>query len=122
MDAPDTASVKFNWPALLIVVGAGLLGVIALIKQAGPVFPAKIEYETRSEYSHIRVRRSGDLRSLMFVRDDGKEVTESRVNLAHPGATGACLLSKHVCELPFPAPAEAGAHCGFGRRCDGKVP
>ena len=43
-----------------------------------------IEYETRSEFSHIRVRRNGQIRSLIFVRDTGDEMIESVVNLERP--------------------------------------
>jgi spermidine synthase len=43
-----------------------------------------IEFETKSLYSHIRVRRSGTVRSLIFVRDSGEEAYESQVNLKSP--------------------------------------
>ena len=43
-----------------------------------------IEVETKSAYSHIRVRRSGSVRSLIFVRDSGEEAYESQVNLKTP--------------------------------------
>lgn len=43
-----------------------------------------IEVETKSVWSHIRVRRSGSVRSLIFVRDSGEEAYESQVNLKTP--------------------------------------
>jgi spermidine synthase len=43
-----------------------------------------IELDTKSEYSHIRVKRQGSLRSLIFVRDNGDEVEETMVNLKKP--------------------------------------
>ena len=50
-----------------------------------------LEHEERSEYSHIRVRRHGDLRALLFVRDSGREVTETRIDLSAP----------HELQLPY---------------------
>ena len=40
-----------------------------------------LEQDVRSAFSHIRIRRQGSQRSMMFVRDNGQEVTESRVDL-----------------------------------------
>lgn len=48
------------------------------------VRPGALEFETRSEFSHIRVRRTGQIRQLIFVRDTGDEVIESAVDLEHP--------------------------------------
>jgi len=44
----------------------------------------RLEHEEVSAFSRIRVRRAGDVRALMFVRDNGQEVIQSRVNLAAP--------------------------------------
>lgn len=41
-------------------------------------------HEERSAWSHIRVRRDGDVRILRFVRDTCEEVTESMVDLSEP--------------------------------------
>jgi spermidine synthase len=43
-----------------------------------------LEYETHSPYSHIRVRRQGNIRSLIFVRDTGEEMCETAINLKKP--------------------------------------
>lgn len=43
-----------------------------------------LEHEEVSAFSHIRVRRAGDVRALTFVRDNGQEVIQSRVDLAAP--------------------------------------
>lgn len=43
-----------------------------------------LEHEEVSAFSRIRVRRDGDVRALTFVRDNGQEVVQSRVNLAAP--------------------------------------
>lgn len=51
----------------------------------------KLEAERVSDYSHIRVRRKGDIRDLRFVRDSGREVVETRVDLTAP----------HELQLPY---------------------
>jgi len=44
-----------------------------------------VEYETTSKYSRIRIRKTGDVRSLIFVRDSGLEVIETQMDLKKPG-------------------------------------
>ncbi len=43
-----------------------------------------IEHEVQSPYSLIRVRRLGNIRSMVFVRNSGEEAYQSQVNLANP--------------------------------------
>ena len=43
-------------------------------------------HETRSEFSHIRVREKGGVRSLLFVDETGNEQRQSAIDLAAPGA------------------------------------
>lgn len=43
-----------------------------------------IEADVRSDYSHIRVRRQGSLRSMNFVRDNGVEQIQSVLNMKRP--------------------------------------
>jgi len=45
-----------------------------------------LEHEAKSAFSHIRIRKLGQLRSIMFVRDNGQEVFQSRIDLAQPHA------------------------------------
>ena len=44
----------------------------------------QLEKEAKSEYSHVRIRRDGNIRSLLFVRDSGQEVIETSLNLEKP--------------------------------------
>jgi spermidine synthase len=46
--------------------------------------PAVVEVDQRSEYSHFKVKRQGNVRTLLFVRDNGEESIESAVNLKRP--------------------------------------
>ena len=71
-------------PALL---GAALLAAaVALIvwsmSPAGAV--GHLEHEEVSAFSRIRIRLDGDVRALTFVRDNGQEAVQSRVNLKTP--------------------------------------
>ena len=43
-----------------------------------------LEHEEVSAFSHIRIRRAGDVRALTFVRDNGQEAVQSRLNLTEP--------------------------------------
>jgi spermidine synthase len=43
-----------------------------------------IEAEATSEYSHIRVRRQGSIRSMNFVRDNGEEHVQTLWNMKRP--------------------------------------
>ena len=45
-----------------------------------------LEHEEESAFSKIRVRRDGDVRVLTFVRDNGQEAVQSRINLTTPDA------------------------------------
>lgn len=43
-----------------------------------------IEHEVQSPFSLIRVRRLGNIRSMVFVRNSGEEAYQSQINLASP--------------------------------------
>ena len=49
----------------------------------------RLEHEEESAFSRIRVRRDGDVRALTFVRDNGQEFVQSRVDLTAPHALAA---------------------------------
>lgn len=69
-----------------------LVALALLAAAAGVVFWSmsarqtlgQLEHEETSEFSTIRVRRNGDIRLLTFVRDDGRELVQSRVDLTAP--------------------------------------
>jgi spermidine synthase len=44
----------------------------------------KLELDVKSKFSHIKVTRDGNVRTLWFVRTNGDEVIESRVDLKKP--------------------------------------
>jgi len=43
-----------------------------------------VELDTTSKYSHIRVKRQGNVYTLVFVRDNGEEAVETEVNVRKP--------------------------------------
>ena len=67
---------------VLLIIGiawfAGIWSVVA-DERVG-----RIEYETQSLYSHIRIRTSGTIRTLIFVRDTGEEAYESQMDVRRP--------------------------------------
>lgn len=65
---------------LTVVLGVALYqAAVAADRDAGSVV-----YEVKSTYSHIRIRRNGNVLTLVFVRDSGEEAFESQVNLRAP--------------------------------------
>jgi spermidine synthase len=63
-----------SWPPPTTAAGAG----------RGPRTAGALELDVTSQFSHIRVRRQGNIRLLLFVRDSGAEVVESELNLKRP--------------------------------------
>lgn len=63
-----------------VLVFAGL-AIVLFFKSSSR---SQIEVDVKSEYSYIRIRRRGNFRELLFVRDDGKEVRQSGLNLDAP--------------------------------------
>lgn len=69
-------------PALLAVVMTAAVSLPT--NAAGVTSDGHVELDVKSDYSHIRVRRKGSIRTMLFVRDDGKEVGETRMNINKP--------------------------------------
>jgi spermidine synthase len=71
-------------PLLLAV--ALLTSGVALVVWSMSSAPAvgTLEHEQVSDFSRIRIRRDGDVRAMTFVRDNGQEAVQSRVNLRAP--------------------------------------
>lgn len=58
--------------------------LLALIVFAELGCASSVEFEKQSEFSHLRVRMEGNVRTLIFVQEDGSETVESRVNMNKP--------------------------------------
>lgn len=70
-------------PFSVIAIAMLVIG-FALLLSGSFVSRSKVEADHHSEYSHIRVRRSGNVRTLVFVQENGKETVESRLDLEKP--------------------------------------
>lgn len=71
---------------LAVVVICGSISCGELSQTQGQQFSryGQVELDFQSKYSHIRVRKVNNQRTLMFVRDSGEEVIESLQNLKQP--------------------------------------
>lgn len=79
-------------PALLAAaLLAAAFGLVVWSASSGRP-TGQLEHEEVSAFSRIRVRRDGDVRTLAFVRDNGRESVQSRVSLTAPGT----LLSPYA--------------------------
>lgn len=82
MDSPRTSSSSLF----------ALLALLTLLEAPAPAaWPGRarlgsgaLELDVRSEFSHVRVRRRGSVRSLIFVRDNGVEAVETVMDLRRP--------------------------------------
>jgi len=70
-------------PALMAaaLLASGIALIVWAMSSGGI---GQIEHEEVSEFSRIRIRRDGDVRALTFVRDNGQEAVQTRVNLTSP--------------------------------------
>jgi spermidine synthase len=76
-------------PLLLAVALLAAAGALVLWSLSSGSTLGALEHEEVSPFSKIRVRRNGDVRALTFVRDNGQEVVQSRVNLTAPQTLAA---------------------------------
>jgi spermidine synthase len=79
--APPLATV-----ATALAAGLGLVWLTppGAVRGALSQTPGRLELDQVSNYSHVKVTRDGDVRTLWFVRDNGEHVIESKVDLARP--------------------------------------
>jgi spermidine synthase len=68
-----------TWKASLVLAAVSTCLFIAAGFTRG-----SLELDVRSDYSHIRIYRNGNLRTLVFVRDSGEEAYESQVDVEKP--------------------------------------
>jgi spermidine synthase len=67
-----------------LVVGLGLTRDPSQSAAQGVYQRGELEYDVKTAYSRIRVRKVDNVRTLWFVRDSGEEVVESQVDLDRP--------------------------------------
>lgn len=75
--------VALGFGILLFLLIISLLGV-GLLRNTQEKGYGRLIHETVSDYSQIRVREQGTVRSLLFVDHEGKERCQSSINMAAP--------------------------------------
>ena len=91
MEHPSTFR-RSAWQRQIGAMTAALLAAALLSPNAQGQSPraalenaaGELEYDGNSDYSHIRIRRRGPIRSMIFVRDAGEEVLETQMDLRRP--------------------------------------
>ncbi len=68
---------------LAVALFAAAVALVIWSRSSSQPF-GSLEHEEVSAFSRIRIRRDGDVRAMTFVRDNGREVVQSRVNLSAP--------------------------------------
>lgn len=72
-------------PEGIVPVHQQAVAALAHVVPVQPLAPPGIvEHEEKSQFSHIRVRRDGNLRYLCFVRDSGEEAVQTVLNIRKP--------------------------------------
>ena len=75
---------RFHLRSMFLFAMMVLWAVFPSAGEGGILFLGRLELDTRSEYSHIRVYRRNHVRTMVFVRDNGDEAIESQVDLDKP--------------------------------------
>lgn len=71
-------------------------------------------HEVRSEFSHVRIRDQGPLRTLYFVRDSGEEVVETSMDLRAPHLLQVAYTQVMFVSLLYRPPPETCLIVGLG--------
>ena len=72
------------WTLALVTISCHLSLLIDAACDAAESPFGRLELEVESDYSHIRVRKRGNVRSMIFVRDDGEERLETQMDVRKP--------------------------------------
>jgi spermidine synthase len=73
---------RVGWALALVAITLSALYVVAQDMPFG--LYGQLEFDAQSDYSHIRLRRKENIRTLLFVRDTGQEVAETFLDLGQP--------------------------------------
>lgn len=71
-------------PLLLAAALLAAGGAIVIWSTSSTSTIGRLEHEEVSDFSRIRIRRDGDIRAMSFVRDNGQEAVQSRIDLSAP--------------------------------------
>ncbi len=70
--------------AVALGLGAFVFSLVPLSKSKIEKRYGKVIHETTSDFSEIRIREKGPIRSLLFVNEDGEEHCQSSLNVEAP--------------------------------------
>ncbi len=75
---------KLLLPLLGTTLCFAMIGLLLVEPDRYETVYGEILHETTSDFSHIRVRQRGAIRSLLFVDDDGSEQRQSAISMDNP--------------------------------------
>ncbi|MEM1441427.1 MAG: fused MFS/spermidine synthase [Verrucomicrobiota bacterium] len=108
-----TSRVSFAVLTILVLIGLAIF--LASSLPGGPERRfGEIIHETRSDFSHIRVREKGPIRSLLFVDPDGSEHCQSSVNVQNPSEHQLGYTKSMLASLFFHYPQSRVLIVGLG--------
>lgn len=98
---------------LLLLSTIAFLGFL-LLKNTSEGNHGRLIHETVSDYSQIRVREKGSVRSLLFVDHEGKERCQSSIDLAAPGTSQLQYSKSLFASMLFHYPQNRTLVVGLG--------
>ncbi len=69
---------------VIVALAIAVIAPLVVATGMGVTDVGYIEAEVHSDFSHIRIRRYRNVRTMIFVRDSGEEAMESQVDLSKP--------------------------------------
>lgn len=106
-----------SWPLLVLLPLLLGVGIPLAWRQARPLAEVRyglVLHETRSPFSHIRIREQGTVRSLLFVDEKGSEQCQSSLDLASPGVLRHAYARTLFASLLYRHPQERVLIVGLG--------
>lgn len=114
----DTATGRMRpWPFLVLLPLLFGVGVHRVWREARPSAENRygpVVHETRSSFSHIRIREKGSVRSLLFVDAEGTEQCQSSLDLTVPGRLRHAYARTLFASLLYRHPQERVLIVGLG--------
>ncbi len=98
---------------ILLLSSITFLGVLLLRNAPGGDY-GRLIHETTSDFSQIRVREKGTVRSLLFVDHTGKERCQSSIDLAAPGTSQLQYSKSLFASMLFRYPQNRTLVVGLG--------
>ncbi|MEM6916298.1 MAG: fused MFS/spermidine synthase [Verrucomicrobiota bacterium] len=108
-----TSRASFSILTIVVLIGLTVYLASSLPGRAERRF-GEIIHETKSDFSHIRVREKGSIRSLLFVDPDGREHCQSSLNVRSPSEHQLGYTKSMLASLFFHYPQNRVLIVGLG--------